>query len=67
MRASQHLSHLVGSRATRRSALACVTLGGILTQSLSSSYRVFSNMHEYRMIIVDFSGLSLFNLFNPSA
>jgi hypothetical protein len=41
--------------------------GGILTQSLSPSYRLFSNMYENRMNIDDFYGLAYFNSFNLSA
>jgi len=42
-------------------------IGGILTQPLSPSYHVFSNMHEHRMGIGDFYDLAFFKSFNPSA
>jgi hypothetical protein len=35
--------------------------GGILTQSLSLSYHLFSNLHETSMNIGDFYGLACFN------
>jgi hypothetical protein len=41
--------------------------GGILTQSLSPSYHVFSNMHENRMDTGDLYDFAFFNCFNPSA
>src|ERR1700688_4150259 len=41
--------------------------GGILTQSLSASYHVFSNMHENRMDTGDLYDFAFFNCFNPSA
>jgi len=40
---------------------------GILTQSLSASYHLFSNLQENRMNIGDFYGLVCFNSFNSSA
>jgi hypothetical protein len=41
--------------------------GVILTQPLSPSCHVFSNMHDNRMNIGDFYDPSSFNSFNPSA
>lgn len=41
--------------------------GGILTQPLSVSYHLFSNMHATRMNIGDFYDLALFNSVNSSA
>jgi len=41
--------------------------GGILTQPVSASYHVFSNMHERRMNIGDFYDLAFPNSLNRSA
>jgi hypothetical protein len=41
--------------------------GGILTQPLSASYHLFSNLHENRINIGDFYVLACFNSFNHSA
>ena len=40
---------------------------GILTQSLSASYHLFSNLQENRMNIGDFYDLAYCNHFNPFA
>ncbi len=42
-------------------------IGGILTQSLLSSYHLFSKMHEIRMNIGHFYDLACYNCFNCSA
>jgi len=42
-------------------------MGGILTQTLSASYHVFSNMHENRINIGDFYDFAFCNSLNLSA
>jgi len=41
--------------------------GGILTQSLSASYHLFSDIHDNRMDIGDFYDLAFCSCFNCSA
>ena len=53
--------------ASRDFGIALGESGGILTQPLSSSYHLFSNLHGNRVNIGDFNDLACFNSFNLSA
>jgi hypothetical protein len=58
---------LPGLLGTCRAILGIGGEGGILTQPLSPSYHVFSDMHKDRINIGDFCDLACFNSFNCSA